>query len=77
MKQVDDLSRSLTPFDQESAAVAVIELSNASWLVAAWCRASTSEEAGPGSDGARAATGEVAPRGRDCGSAGQSAHRRL
>lgn len=34
MKQVDDLSRALTAFDQESTAVAVIELSNASWLVA-------------------------------------------
>jgi len=34
MKQVDDLSRSLAAFDQESAVVAVIELSNASWLVA-------------------------------------------
>jgi transposase len=34
MKQVDDLSRSLVDFDQESAVVAVIELSNASWLVA-------------------------------------------
>lgn len=34
MNQVDDLSRSLVAFDQESALVAVIELSNASWLVA-------------------------------------------
>lgn len=34
MKPVDDLSRSLVPFDQESTAVAVLELSNASWLVA-------------------------------------------
>lgn len=34
MKPVNDLSRSLVPFDQESAVVAVIELSNASWLVA-------------------------------------------
>jgi transposase len=34
MKTVDDLSRSLVAFDQESAVVAVIELSNASWLVA-------------------------------------------
>ena len=34
MKPVDDLSRSLVAFDQESALVAVIELSNASWLVA-------------------------------------------
>lgn len=34
MKPVDDLSRSLEPFDQESTAVAVLELSNASWLVA-------------------------------------------
>jgi transposase len=35
MKQVDDLSSSLVAFDQESTAVAVIELSSASWLVAA------------------------------------------
>jgi len=34
MNQVDDLSRSLVAFDQESAVVAVIELSNATWLVA-------------------------------------------
>lgn len=34
MKPVDDLSRSLVAFDQDSAVVAVIELSNASWLVA-------------------------------------------
>jgi transposase len=34
MKPVDDLSRSLVAFGQESAVVAVIELSNASWLVA-------------------------------------------
>lgn len=34
MKPVDDLSRSLVAFDQESTVVAVIELSNASWLVA-------------------------------------------
>ena len=34
MKQVDDLSRSLAEFNQESSVVAVIELSNASWLVA-------------------------------------------
>lgn len=34
MKPIDDLSRSLVAFDQESAVVAVIELSNASWLVA-------------------------------------------
>jgi hypothetical protein len=34
MKPVDDLSRSLVAFDQEAAVVAVIELSNASWLVA-------------------------------------------
>ena len=34
MKRVEDLSRSLLTFDQESAVVAVIELSNASWLVA-------------------------------------------
>ena len=31
MKQVDNLSRSLVAFDQESTLVAVIELSNASW----------------------------------------------
>ena len=34
MKPVDDLSRSIVASDQESAVVAVIELSNASWLVA-------------------------------------------
>lgn len=34
MKPIDDLSRSLVAFDQESTLVAVIELSNASWLVA-------------------------------------------
>lgn len=34
MKKVDDLSRSLAAFDQESSMVVVIELSNASWLVA-------------------------------------------
>ncbi|MGH7120689.1 MAG: IS110 family transposase [Acetobacteraceae bacterium] len=34
MKPIDDLSRSLVAFDQESAVVAVIELSNTSWLVA-------------------------------------------
>jgi transposase len=34
MKPIDDLSRSLVTFDQESSVVAVIELSNASWLVA-------------------------------------------
>jgi transposase len=34
IKQVDDLDRSLVAFDRESAVVAVIELSNASWLVA-------------------------------------------
>jgi transposase len=34
MNPVDDLSRSLVAFNQESALVAVIELSNASWLVA-------------------------------------------
>ena len=34
MKPIDDLSRSFVAFDQESAVVAVIELSNASWLVA-------------------------------------------
>ncbi len=39
MKPIDDLSRSLLPFDQESAVVAVIELSNASWLVAGTCPA--------------------------------------
>jgi transposase len=34
MKQVNDLSRSLTAFNQESAVVVVIELSNSSWLAA-------------------------------------------
>jgi transposase len=34
MKPIDDLSRSLVTFDQESSVVALIELSNTSWLVA-------------------------------------------
>lgn len=34
MKQIDDLSRSLRPFNQDATVVTVIELSNASWLVA-------------------------------------------
>lgn len=34
MKRIEDLSRSLLPFDQEKAVVAVIELSSASWLIA-------------------------------------------
>jgi transposase len=34
MKKVDDLSRSLAAFDQESSIIVVIELSNASWLAA-------------------------------------------
>lgn len=34
MNRVEDLSRSLLPFDQEKAVIAVIELSSTSWLVA-------------------------------------------
>lgn len=34
MNRVEDLSRSILPFDQEKAVVAVIELSSTSWLVA-------------------------------------------
>ncbi len=34
MPQVDDLSRSLTAFDQDSTLIAVIEMSLTSWLVA-------------------------------------------
>jgi transposase len=34
MQQVDDLSRSLTAFDQDSTVIAVIEMSLKSWLVA-------------------------------------------
>ena len=34
MSQVDDLSRSLTAFDQDSTLIAVIEMSLKSWLVA-------------------------------------------
>jgi transposase len=34
MSRVEDLSRSLLPFDQEKAVVAVIELSSTTWLVA-------------------------------------------
>jgi len=35
MAHIDDLSRSLTAFDQDSTLVAVVEMSEASWLVAA------------------------------------------
>jgi transposase len=34
MSRAEDLSRSLLPFDQEKAVVAVIELSSTTWLVA-------------------------------------------
>jgi transposase len=34
MAKVDDLSRSLTPLDQSSALVCVVELSRSSWLIA-------------------------------------------
>ena len=34
MTQVDDLSRSLTLFDQGTSLIVVVELSEASWLVA-------------------------------------------
>jgi transposase len=33
-QQFDDLSRSLTPLEQDSTIMAVIEMSQASWLVA-------------------------------------------
>ena len=39
MTRVDDLSRSLTAFEQNSTLVAVIEMSQASWLVGALCLA--------------------------------------
>ena len=35
MAQVDDLSRSLVPFEQDGALVAVLEMSQSSWLAAA------------------------------------------
>jgi transposase len=34
MAKVDDLSRSLTPLDQSSTLVCVVELSRSSWLIA-------------------------------------------
>ena len=34
MSQPNDLSRSLVPFEQEATLVAMIELSQASWLIA-------------------------------------------
>jgi len=34
MTQVDDLSRSLAAFDQNTSLVVVVEMSEASWLVA-------------------------------------------
>ena len=34
MTQVDDLSRSLTVFDQTTSLIVVVELSEASWLIA-------------------------------------------
>ena len=34
MPQVDDLSRSLVAFDQDAALIVVVEMSEASWLVA-------------------------------------------
>ena len=34
MTQVDDLSRSLVAFDQDSTLIAVVEMSQSSWLVA-------------------------------------------
>ena len=33
-QQLDDLSRSLTPLEQDSTIISVIEMSQASWLVA-------------------------------------------
>lgn len=35
MAQVDDLSRSLEPFEQDGTLVAVLEMSQASWLTTA------------------------------------------
>jgi transposase len=34
MPQVDDLSRSLVAFDQDATLIVVVEMSEASWLVA-------------------------------------------
>jgi transposase len=34
MRQPNDLSRSLAPFDQDTTLIAVIEMSQSSWLVA-------------------------------------------
>ena len=34
MTQVDDLSRSLAVFDQSTSLIVVVELSEASWLIA-------------------------------------------
>ena len=34
MTQVDDLSRSLVSFDQETSLIVVVEMSQSSWLVA-------------------------------------------
>ncbi|MFD1984517.1 hypothetical protein ACFSOZ_18140 [Mesorhizobium newzealandense] len=34
MTQVDDLSRSLVPFDQNSSVIVVVEMSESSWLAA-------------------------------------------
>ena len=34
MPQLDDMSRSLVPFEQDTTLVAVIELSQSSWLIA-------------------------------------------
>ena len=41
MQKLNDLSRSLTPLDPDGTLIAVIEMSLASWLVAASCLASS------------------------------------
>ena len=67
-QQLDDLSRSLTPLDQDSTIIAVIEMSQASWLVAGivpgrpyprWCPQGVVWVPGP-----RALRGQVVPRRR-------------
>jgi transposase len=41
MPQVDDLSRSLVTFDQDATLIVVVEMSEASWLVAGMAPALT------------------------------------
>ena len=40
-QQLDDWSRSLTPLEQDSTIISVIEMSQASWLVAGIFQASS------------------------------------